>query len=160
MSEAGLCGAQDAFAQDPALRKHDRERRIVADRADIAEVICQALKLGHQRAQIDRARRHLNLQRGLHGARKRDCISDGAVTGGAPGKMSSAVERRPGHQTHDSLVHVSEPLLQAHDRLAIRGETKMAGLNDARMNWTDGNLVETLALRRQELIWRALSHRR
>ena len=35
---------------------HEREGGIVADRADVAEVVGDALELGHQRAQPDRAR--------------------------------------------------------------------------------------------------------
>ena len=55
VAETGVGGAQNAFAQDAAMRMHERERGVVADGADIAEVIGQSLELRHQRPQILRA---------------------------------------------------------------------------------------------------------
>ena len=51
-----------------------------------------------------------------------------------------------GHQAVDALVDVAEPLLEAHDRLAVGGEAEMAGLDDAGMDRPDRNLVQALAL--------------
>jgi len=48
VTEAGSGGAQGALAQDAGLGMHDRKRRVVADRAEIAEVIGEALELRHQ----------------------------------------------------------------------------------------------------------------
>ena len=53
MAEAGVRGAQHALAQDAAMRMHEREGGVVADGADVAEMIGEPLELGHQRAQID-----------------------------------------------------------------------------------------------------------
>jgi hypothetical protein len=35
------------------VRQHDRERSIVADRANVAEMVGHAFEFGHQRAQMD-----------------------------------------------------------------------------------------------------------
>ena len=55
--KAAPAPAQHLLAQHAAMRVHQGEGGIVADRADIAEVVGDALELGHQRAQPDRARR-------------------------------------------------------------------------------------------------------
>ena len=49
MAEGVVGGAQHEFAQGAGMGVHQRERSVVADRADIAEVIGDALDLGHQR---------------------------------------------------------------------------------------------------------------
>ncbi len=53
VAESGAGRAQRALAQNAALRVHQREGGVVADRADVAEMIGEALELGHQRAQIN-----------------------------------------------------------------------------------------------------------
>ena len=69
MAEAGVRGAQHALAQDAAMRVHQRERGVVADRADIAEMIGEPLELGHQRAQIDARAAALRLASAASAAR-------------------------------------------------------------------------------------------
>ena len=51
MPESGLGGAQRALAHRPAMGVHQRERGVVADRADVAEMVGEPLQFGHQRAQ-------------------------------------------------------------------------------------------------------------
>ena len=57
-------------------------------------------------------------------------------------------------QPVDALVHVAEPLLQPRHGLAVGGEAEMAGLDDAGMHRPDRNLVQALALDRQEFVGR------
>ena len=78
MAETGGGRAQDLLAHNAALGMHERERRIVADRADVAEMVRQPFELRHQGPQIARARRRLDVQRRLDRMRKRDPIGDGA----------------------------------------------------------------------------------
>ena len=129
-----------------------RKRGVVADGADVAEMIGQALELGHQRAQIDRARRDLHLQRGFRGLREGKGIGHRAVAGGAPGQLRRVVERGAGAQLLDALVHIAEPLLQPHDMFAIGGETEMSGLDDAGMHRADRDLMQAFALGWQEFV--------
>ena len=77
-----------------------------------------------------------------------------------PASARRALERRARHQRLDALVDVAEPLLQAHHRLAIGGEAEMAGLDDAGMHRADRDLVQALALGRQEGVGRARRRRR
>ena len=81
------------FAEDAALRMHERERSIVADGADVAEMVGEPLKLGHQRTQIDGARRRTCLQSGFRRLREGKGICDSTVAGGAAGKPCRLFER-------------------------------------------------------------------
>ena len=67
-----------------------------------------------------------------------------------PASLAAALERRAGHQRLDALVHIAQPLFEPHHRLAIRGEAEMARLDDAGMDRADRDLVQALALDRQE----------
>ena len=143
-----------ALAQDAGLRMHEREGSIVADGADVAEMIGQPFQLGHQRAQIDRARRRLHLQCGFDGLGEGEGISDRAVARGARGELGGLLQRRAAHQRLDALVHITEPLLQPHHVLAIGGEAEMAGLDDAGMHGPDRNLMQRLAFGGEERVGR------
>ncbi len=84
MAEANVRRPQAALAQDAGLRMHQDERGVVADRADVAEVIGEPFELGHQGAQKNGARRNLHLSRSFDCIRKRKRVRDRAVAGGAP----------------------------------------------------------------------------
>ena len=51
MPERAAAGLQHALAQNAAMRVIERERRVITDRADVAEMIGDALELGHHAAQ-------------------------------------------------------------------------------------------------------------
>jgi hypothetical protein len=85
MAEAEICSAQGPLAQDAALGVHERERRIVAYCSDIPEMIGETFELRHQRPQIDRTGRNLDVQRRLHRMGKGKRVSDRAIARGAAG---------------------------------------------------------------------------
>ena len=130
---------------------HQRERGIVADRADVAEMIGEPLQFGHQRAQIDRARRQRHCERGLGREREGIAISHRAVAGGARRQPRGVGKRRARHQALDALVHIAEPLFEPHHEFAVGGETEMAGLDNAGMHRADRDLVQRFAFGRQEM---------
>ena len=146
VAEADLGDAQDVLAQDAEVGVDERERGVVADGADVAEVVGCALQLRHQRAQIDGAGRGLQSERGLDGAGEGQSVGDRAVAGDAGGELGRFFQRRPAHQRILPLVHVAQPLLQAHYGLAVAGEAEMPGLDDAGMHGADGDLVQRRAL--------------
>ena len=148
--EAGVGGAQHQLAQHAAMGVHQRKRGVVADRADVAEMIGDALELGHERAQPDRARRRLDPRCGFHRPGEGERIGDRAVARGAAGESRGAREIGSGHQPLDALVDVAEALLQAHHGLAVRGEAEVPRLDDAGVHRPDRDLVQALALDRQE----------
>ena len=63
MPKARVRGPENLLAQNAAVGVHERERGIIADRPDIAEMVGEPLELRHQRAQIDRTRWNLDLHR-------------------------------------------------------------------------------------------------
>ena len=157
MAKAGVGGAQDAFAQDAAMRMHERERGVVADRADIAEVIGQSLELGHQCAQILRAGRNGDVQRRFHGVGESERVGNSAVARGAPRKLRRLLDGRARHQQLDALMDIAEALFEPHDGFAIGGEAEVSRLNDAGVNRTDRNAVQAFALHRQERVGRSFA---
>ena len=76
MAEGDLGGAQRPLAQDAAMGEHEREGGVVADRADVAEVVGETFELGHHAAQGVRARRRLESERGLDGAGEGEGVGD------------------------------------------------------------------------------------
>ena len=64
------------------------------------------------------------------------------------------------HKMRDALVHVAEPLLEAHDGLAVGGEAEVAGLDDAGVYRPDGDLMHRRAFGRMERIAIAAGRRR
>ena len=79
MTECAVGGAQHALTQDAAVRVHQRERGIVADGADVAEMVGEPLEFRQERTQPDGAIRHHKFQCRLCGLRKCVGIGDGAV---------------------------------------------------------------------------------
>ncbi len=136
---------------------HEREGGVIADRADVAEMVGQTLQLRHQPAQPLRTRRCLDIERRFGGAGEGDAVGHGAVARRAAGEHGALGKIGARHQAVDALMHIAQPLFQPHHGLAVRGEAEMAGLDDARMHGTDGNLMQSFALGRQELIARARS---
>src|SRR5258706_11739712 len=76
MAEARARSAQDLLAQQAAAGMHDAEGRVVADGADIAEVVRQALEFARERPQPRRARWNLSVERILDRARVSERVGD------------------------------------------------------------------------------------
>ena len=79
VSEGAMGCAQDAFPQYAAMRVHQGKGGIVADGADVAEMVGQPLEFRDESPQPNCAIRHVKLQGRLDGLRKRIGIGDGAV---------------------------------------------------------------------------------
>ena len=150
MAEGSIARAQHPLAQHAAMGMHEREGGVVADGADIAEMIGETLQFGHQRPQPDRARRNLDAERGFDRAGKGKRIGDGAVAGRPAGKLAARSMVGAGHQALDALVDVAETLLQPDNGFAACRESKMARLDDAGMHRPDRDLMQALAFRGKE----------
>ena len=156
VAEAGGGTAQHALAQHAAMGQHDAERGVVADRPEIAEVVGNPLEFRQHAAQPHGARRRLDAQRRFHRARERQAIGNRAVARRAAGEARGVLECRAMHQALDALVRVAEALLEPHHRFAIGGEAEMARLDDAGVHRPHRNLMQAVALDRQERIRRRI----
>ena len=154
MAEGAGGEAENPLAEDRAMGVHQAEGGIVADGADVAEMIGEALEFGHDRAEVGRARRRLQRQRRFDGAGKGIGIGDGRIAGDAAGEPRRPVEIGALHQALDALVDVAEPFLQPDHGLAARGEAEMAGLDDAGVDRADGDLVQAVAFGGEEAVGR------
>ncbi len=128
------------------MGEHEGEGGVVADRADVAEMIGEPLELGHHAAQGVRPRRRLGAERGLDGAGEGDGVGDGGVAADPSRELGGALEARAAHQRVDALVGVAEPLLEPHDRLAAGVEAEMARLDDPGVDRADRNLMQARSL--------------
>ena len=137
-----------------------RKGRIVADRADVAEMIGKAFELRHHAAQDGRPRRRRDAERCLDRQRKRKAERDGRIARCARDDVAGLRHLGAAEQTVDTLVHVAEPLLDPRHGLAVRGEAEMAGLDDPGMDRPDRDLVEAVAVHRQEVVIRRIAARR
>src|SRR4051812_44632268 len=142
MPKAGISGPQHPLAEHAAMGVHERESGVIADCADVAEVVGEALELRHESAQPDRASWRLGFAGGLGRSREGICVSDGGVAGGAAGEARAVREVRACHQSFDALVNVAETFLKPHYCLAVSGEPEVAGLNNAGVNRADRDLVQ------------------
>src|SRR5665213_237239 len=115
-------------------------------------MVGEAFYFSHQCAQVDRARRYFDLQGGLSRLCERESIGDRAVAGGASRELGCILERSAGYQGFDTLMNKPKPLLEPHHVFAIGSEVEVSRLDDAGMHWTDCNLMQAFAFRRQELI--------
>ena len=154
MAEGGLGRAQCALAPDAGMGVHQREGGVVADGAEIAEMIGDALDLGHQRAQPCRARRRRGAERGLDRAGIGEGVSDGQIAADAADEPRPGLDGRAAHQPLNSLVQVAEAFFEPHDRFAAGVEAEMAGLDDPGMDGADRNLMQGWPLGRAELVRR------
>ena len=151
---------QHALAENAAMGVDQCERRVVADRADIAEMIGDAFELRHDAAQHGGARRDVDAERRLDGAREREAERDGRIPRHPRHDARRPGEVDAGQEAVDALVHVAEPLLEPRHRLAIGREAEMAGLDDPGMHRADRNLMQAVAVHRQEFVVDRIAPRR
>ncbi len=159
MAEADVRGAQHPLAQGAAVGEHQREGRVVADRADVAEVIGDALQLGHHGPQPDRTRRNVDAECGLHGSCKGNRVCHCAVAGNAPSQLGRALDRRAHHERLGAFVDVAQSLLKPDDGFAVGREAEMSRLDDARVHGADRDLMHRRAFSWQKRVVDALGWR-
>jgi hypothetical protein len=82
---------------------YQRKGGIVADGANVAEVVGQSLKFGHQRTQVMRAWWRFYADCSLYGASKRHAKGDRAIAGGSPGEPGGVFEVGSIHQAVNTL---------------------------------------------------------
>ena len=129
--------AQQPLLQARELRQAEGEPGIVAERAEVAEVVGDALELERQRAQPGRARRARTVRHAL----ERLAVGPAKATAESPDTRAASrapsSNRQLGEAPLDALVHVAQPLLEPQHLLADDREAEVAGLDDAGMHRAD-----------------------
>ncbi len=133
------------FAQARELGQPETQRGIVAERAEVAEVIRDPFALEQQRTQPMRPRWDRTGGRGLEGH------AVGPGTGHRrvardPARQAVRLERRQLREAAvDALVRVAQVLFEPQHLLADDREAKMPRLDDARVHRANGDLVHAVA---------------
>ena len=159
MAETLVGSLQNIFAQQRAVGMEHHDAGIVADGAHIIHVVRQALKLRHDAAQQNGARRWPPLESGFDGKRIGIGVGNRAVARNARRDACRRGDIGAPAQGLDSLVGVTEPLFEAHHRFAVGGEAEMSGFDDPGMNRPYGDLMQPFAFGGQESVRRVRPRR-
>ena len=146
LSERLLRCAQQVLLQARELREPEGEPGIIAKRAEVAEVVGDALELQRQRTQPRRSRWHCGRRHALECLAIGPCIGHARVTGHSCREAVSVEDRQFGEASLDALVHVAQALLEPQHLLAHHGEAEVSGFDDAGVHRADGNLMDAVAL--------------
>ncbi len=152
MTKTCIGHPQHTLAQDGAVGQHDRKGCIVADGANVAEMVGEAFKFGHQRTQPMGAGRYLHSESGLDRAGECHGIGNRAVAGHPAGELGGVRQIGSLHQRFNALVRVAQPCFQADDSFAIGVEAKMPWLDDAGVYRTDRDLMQAFTFGGQKRI--------
>ncbi len=152
MAEQPMVQSQPVFLQAQKLREAEGEGGIVAQSAEVAQMIGHALAFQHQRAQQQGPRRYLDPARRLDRVGVGPGVGAGRVAGNAAHQTRTLRHIGTDEQLFDALVLVTQALLQAQHALADDGKPEVARLDDAGMNGADRNFVRALAADLDEIV--------
>ena len=152
MAEHGGVLAQPVLPEAHELREREAEGGVVAQRAQVAQVVGHPFPFQQQRAQPPRARRRHHAQQRLRGLRVGPREGDGGVARDAPGEAVALGDGERLEALVDALVHVAQALLEAQHLLADDGEAEVAGLDDAGVDGAHRDLVHAVALDAHEVV--------
>ncbi len=150
--ERALVEPQHVLAQPGELGEAEREPAVVAEVAEVAQMVADALALEGERAQPRGARRRCDAGDGFQRLRVGARIRDGPVAGNASRQPVPLGERHRLEALFDPLVHVPEALLEAQHLFADDLEAEMSRLDDAGVHRPDGDLVNAVAFDADECV--------
>ena len=150
VTEARVGRPQRLFPKQAAFGQHEGEGRIVADGADVAEMVRQPLQFRHQGPQPDGAGGNLRAGGGFDGAGEGPGMGDRAVARDSRRQLGGLGDRAAGHQPFGALVDIAQALLQPDHGFTVAGEAEMPRFDDAGVDGTDGDLVQARPFHRQE----------
>ena len=121
------------------------------ERAEISDVVRQALELERDAAQGLRARRLLALRKRLHHLAIRRGVSDAGVARQRLRIVDRALVRPADQRVLDPAVLIAEGDLEVEDVLAVALEAEVPGLDDPGVDRADRHLVDLVALHAVEV---------
>ena len=119
---------------------------------DVAEMVVQPLQFQKERTQISGAPRHVDAQQRFDRLAIRQTVADRRITGHPLSQWDGVREVFPLKQLLDSTVFPKMVDFQLHDRLAGHGKPEMPRLDDARVDWSNGNLEDPFAFNLSERV--------
>ena len=147
---ASAARAQHHLAVQAVARERKGEARVVADRATSPRWLAIRSSSAMTARSASARGGASDFERGLGGPCEGDRMGDGGVARETRGEARRHARRLAAHQRQLALMRVAEPRLQPDHRLAVRGEAEMPRLDDSGMDRADRDLMQVLALRRQE----------
>ena len=142
VAEDLLRPTQPVLAQARELRQAERQRGVVAERTEVAEVVGDAFSFQQQRPQPAGARR----DRAPRGCFQRHAVGprvgNRRIARYAPGEAMRIERCQLGEALLDPLVGVAQPLLQAQHLFADDRKAEMPWLDDAGVHRADRDLVD------------------
>ena len=126
--------------QSPGLG--EAEADVVAERADVGDVVVDALELKKERPELGRFLVKLDPTGLLDGQAVGEVVADRAVSRDALGERDGRLNVASLEEPLDAPVHEPQPRLHLEDRLADDRESEVPGLDEAGVDRTDGDLVD------------------
>ena len=139
-----LC-PHETFAQRLGAARRDGEGDVGRQRADVGDVVVDALELQQDHPQGAGPRAAPRRRQTLDRVRVRQRVPDGGVAGDRFREEQSVPPRQAFEALLDALVDVEEPELQVQHRLARDAEPEMARLDHAGVHGSHRHLEHALA---------------
>ena len=144
--------AQESLADAERVRVGDAEADVVAECADVGDVVVETFELEENRTQ------HLGGGRGgcCAGFFDGEAVGEGVADGGVAGdplRQLDTFQRVPAfEESFDSFVDEPESSFDVEDGLANHGEPEVSGLDDTGVDRPDGNLIDAGSFNPEERI--------
>ena len=135
------------------------ERDVGANRADVRDVVVEALQFEAECAQPAGARRRFDSGSALEGMAEGRRVREARITGNTLGEANAVRDGQSFEEFLNALVHVKHAELQVEHRFARRAEQEVAGLDDARVDRAHRYLEDTFAFDLAEFVPRPIEGR-
>ena len=150
VTEQRCVAAQQILLEAQELRQAEGQAAVVAEIAEVTEVVGKALALEQQGTQLEGARRRRRAGERFERHRVGPGVGHGAVARDAAGEPRPLEQRQRLEALLDALVLVAEPGLESQHALADDREAEVTGLDGAGMHRPDRDLVHPVAFDRDE----------
>ena len=147
-----LVVAQQVLAQPLRVRVRDAIADVVGDGAQVVDVVVQPLGLEQERADRPGSGIDLDAEGVLDGKDVGQGVAHGGVAADPLRQFDALRGRAPLEQLLDPAVQEPQPGLHLQDGLADHREPEVAGLDEARVDGSDRDLVDAVTLDRDERV--------
>ena len=136
----------DPLLHPATMRMSQHIGGIIADRADVPQVIVQPLELEKEAAEVAGPARHVDSEEGFDRLAVGETVADGRISRHPLGERDRRRQPLLLEQLLDPPVLPEMAQLELHDRFAGHGKPEMSRFDDPRMDRPDRHLEHPLAL--------------